>query len=118
MPREGDVIVEVREHGKTVVKSEEPLVGGETYRNLLSRQALDLLVEKRTEHDSWIVLDRFCRRHLDDEVSPDGARKIRFIPETLAPEVPPMDPYPFKPFSLSRLGNGTIEYKRNTSEEF
>ena len=112
--------MEVREHGKTVVKSEEPLVGGETYRNLLSRQALDLLVEKRTEHDSWIVLDGFCLCNLDDEVkevSSKGTRKIRFSPEV--PQMSPSpaesdeDPYPpFEPFSLSEFGNGTIAYDR------
>ena len=71
------------------------------------------------DSDSWEVLDGFCRRHLDDKVSPNGARKIRFSQRSaLAPEVPPMDPYPgFEPFSFLRLGNGTIEYKCNTSEE-
>ena len=111
------MIVEVRKHRKTVVKSEETLGEGETFRDLLSRQ----VPHGVTIGDSWKVLDGFCRRHLDEEVkvSPNRARMIRFIPETLDPEVPPEDPYPgFKPFSLSRLGNGTIEYKRNTSEEF
>ena len=109
------MIVEVRKHRRTVVKSEETLGEGETFRDLLD------LLSRKVPHevkigDSWKVLDGFCRRRLDEEVevSPDKARMIRFIHETRAPEVPPEDPYlGFKPYTLYELGNGTIEYIRN-----